>query len=74
MIGLLRAKPGGERIPVVMGDFADVDVEGTFPLVYLAFNTLFALLDQDRQVECFVNVARALEPGDGSFSTPSCPI
>ena len=38
-------------------------VEGTFPLVYLAFNTLFALLDQERQVDCFVNVARALEPG-----------
>jgi len=63
MISLLRAKPGGDRIPVVMGDFADVAVEETFPLVYLAFNTLFALLDQARQVECFQNVARALEPG-----------
>ena len=28
---------------------------GTVPLVYLAFNTLFALLDQDRQVDCFVS-------------------
>jgi SAM-dependent methyltransferase len=63
MIGLLRAKPGGDRIPVVLGDFADVSVEETFPLVYLAFNTLFALLDQARQVECFQNVARVLEPG-----------
>ncbi|MDP9495448.1 MAG: class I SAM-dependent methyltransferase [Actinomycetota bacterium] len=63
MIGLLRAKPGGDRIQVVTGDFADVGVEETFPLVYLGFNTLFALLDQTRQVECFQNVARALEPG-----------
>jgi SAM-dependent methyltransferase len=63
MIELLRAKDGGGAIEVVKGDFADVGVEGTFPLVYLAFNTLFALLDQERQVDCFVNVARALEPG-----------
>jgi len=63
MVGLMRAKPGGDRIPVVMGDFADVAVEDTFPLIYLPFNTLFALLEQERQVECFLNVARALEPG-----------
>jgi SAM-dependent methyltransferase len=48
---------------VIVGDFADVGVDETFPLVYLPFNTLFALLDQNRQVECFQNVARALEPG-----------
>ena len=63
MVALLRAKAGGEAIDVVMGDFADVPVEHSFPLVYLAFNTLFALLEQDRQVDCFRNVARALEPG-----------
>lgn len=63
MVALLRDKPGGEKIPVVLGDFADVDVDQTFPLVYLPFNTLFALLDQARQVECFQNVAQALEPG-----------
>lgn len=63
MVALLRAKAGGEAIHVVMGDFADVQVEGSFPLVYLAFNTLFALPDQARQVECFLNVARVLEPG-----------
>jgi SAM-dependent methyltransferase len=63
MIGLLRAKPGGDGIEIIKGDFADVGVERTYPLVYLAFNTLFALLDQGRQVDCFVNTARALEPG-----------
>ncbi len=67
MISLLRAKPGGEDIEVIMGDFADVPVgERRFPLVYLVFNTLFALPSQQRQIECFANVAAALEP-EGRF-------
>lgn len=63
MVSRLRTKPGGEEIEVIMGDFADVPVDGTFPLIYLPFNTLFGLLDQDRQVGCFENVASHLEPG-----------
>ena len=68
MIEKLRAKPGGGGIAVSIGDFADVPVDGTFRLVYLVANTLFALLDQDRQVRCFVNVAQHLEEG-GRFVT-----
>lgn len=63
MVARLRAKPGGEEIPVTEGDFADVPVDGEFPLIYLAFNTLFALPSQGRQVECFENVASHLESG-----------
>lgn len=63
MVSRMRAKPGGEAIPVVMGDFGDVAVEDEFPLIYLVFNTIFGLLTQDRQVECFQNVAEHLEPG-----------
>ncbi len=63
MVAKLRAKPGGEDLPVTIGDFADVDIEETFPLIYLAFNTIFGLLTQERQVECFENVAGHLEPG-----------
>ena len=63
MVSQLKAKAGGGAVDVVMGDFADVDVDGSFPLVYLAFNTLFALLTQERQLECFANVAEHLEPG-----------
>lgn len=63
MISLLRAKPGGDGIEVIKGDFADVEVVGEFPLVYLPFNTLFALTTQERQIECFVNTSRVLEPG-----------
>jgi SAM-dependent methyltransferase len=63
MVGRLRAKPGGESIPVTIGDMAEVGVSGPFRLVYLVFNTLFGLLSQARQAECFRNVARVLDPG-----------
>ena len=66
MIDRLRSKPGGDLISVTMGDFADVAVTGTYPLVYLVFNTLFNLLTQDDQVRCFQNVAAHLDP-DGCF-------
>jgi hypothetical protein len=66
MIAELRAKPGGDRLAVTLGDFADVPVTGSFRLVYLVFNTLFNLLTQDDQVRCFVNVAEHLSD-DGSF-------
>lgn len=63
MIDRLRAKPGGDRIPVTLGDFADAAVDGQFSLIYVIFNTFFGLLTQDDQVRCFENVARHLLPG-----------
>jgi SAM-dependent methyltransferase len=60
MVARLRAKQGGDRIPVTLGDFADVAVEGKFTLVYVVFNTLFALQTQEAQVRCFENVAAHL--------------
>lgn len=66
MVARLRAKPGGDGIPVTVGDFADVGVEGNFRLIFCVFNTFFALLTQEDQVRCFQNVARHLT-GDGSF-------
>src|SRR6516162_10102229 len=63
MVEQLRAKPGGESIPVTIGDMADVAVSGRFRLVYLVFNSLFGLLSQARQAQCFGSVARVLEPG-----------
>jgi SAM-dependent methyltransferase len=62
----LRAKPGGQAIAVSLGDFAGVPVEGSYRLVYVVFNTFFALLTQDDQVRCFAGVARHLAPG-GAF-------
>jgi SAM-dependent methyltransferase len=66
MVAQIRAKPGGDGIAVTMGDFADVPVPGTYPLIYLVFNTLFALLTQEDQVRCFQNVAAHLAD-DGVF-------
>jgi SAM-dependent methyltransferase len=66
MVSRLREKPGGRDIPVTMGDFAEVGVEGRFRLIYLVFNTIFALLTQEDQVRCFANVARHLTE-DGVF-------
>jgi hypothetical protein len=63
MVERLRAKPGGEAIPVTLGDFADLPVEGSFTLVYAVFNTFFSLLTQGAQVRCFQAVAGRLAPG-----------
>lgn len=63
MVARLRAKPGGERVVVTIGDFADVDAPGEFALVYVVFNTFFALLTQDEQARCFRNVAERLSAG-----------
>jgi SAM-dependent methyltransferase len=66
MVAKLCAKPGGAGIKVTMGDFANVAVEGRFSLVFVAFNTIFALLSQEEQVRCFANVSAHLD-SDGVF-------
>jgi SAM-dependent methyltransferase len=63
MVAKLRAKPGGDRVPVTIGDFADVDIDGRFSLVFVAYSTFFALRDADAQRRCFERVAVGLEPG-----------
>jgi len=63
MVSQLRAKPGADRITVTFGNFADVPAEGKFALVYVVFNTFFALSAQEEQVRCFRNVAEHLAPG-----------
>lgn len=65
MVEKLRQKPGGEAIPVTMGDFAEFDLEERYSLVYVVFNTFFAPLTQEAQVRCFMNVTRHLS--DGGF-------
>lgn len=60
---LLR-KPGGDRIPVAIGDMATTRVDGQFSLVYLVYNGITNLLTQQGQVDCFRNAAEHLVPGD----------
>lgn len=63
MVAQLRRKPGGDAIPVVIGDMATTRVPGEFSLVYLVWNTISNLRTQDEQVQCFENAARHLAPG-----------
>jgi SAM-dependent methyltransferase len=66
MVAQLRAKPGGDLLEVVIGDFASTRLESSFSLVYLVFNTIMNLTTQAAQVACFRNAAAHLEAG-GSF-------
>lgn len=66
MVSKLRAKRGGDSMPVMVGDFADVGIDGPYDFVFLVFNTLFNLTSQDDQVRCFRNVAERLRAG-GAF-------
>ena len=65
MVARMRAKPGGANVPVVIGDFAEVAtlVDRRYPLVYLAFNSLFELGSQDEQLHCIQGVADRLVEG-----------
>lgn len=66
MVEVLRTKPGGDRLAVTIGNFADVPVAGSYRLIYVVWNTMFNLLTQDDQVRCYANVAAHLDDG-GSF-------
>jgi len=66
MVAKLRERSGSESIKVTMGNFADVDVTGKFNLIFIVFNTFYALLTQEEQVRCFRNVAAHLTD-DGVF-------
>jgi SAM-dependent methyltransferase len=66
MIEHLRAKPGGPDIPVTLGDFAEFSVTEKYPLIYVVFNTFFALTNQEDQLRCIENVAKHLTE-DGLF-------
>jgi SAM-dependent methyltransferase len=74
MVARMRAKPGGDRIPVTIGDMADVapDTDALFAMVFVVFSTFFFLQTQEDQVRCFANVARRLLPG-GRFVL-ECPV
>ena len=63
MAAQLRSKPGGDAVPVTIGDMTTTRVEGSFRLVYLVYNTIGNVETQDRQVACFAAAAAHLEPG-----------
>ena len=61
MVNEICEKEGGESLPVTIGDFADVEVEGAFSLIFVIYNTFFMLTDQEDQIRCFENVASHLD-------------
>jgi SAM-dependent methyltransferase len=69
MIERLRAKPGGDAIPVAVGDMADVDLSALpgaptrFAVVFVAFNTFFNLPDETAQRRCLRRAREVLAPG-----------
>jgi SAM-dependent methyltransferase len=63
MVRQLRAKPGGAELPVTIGDFGKSGPAGPFSLVYVPFNTFFALDTQAAQRSCAAWVAASLAPG-----------
>jgi len=63
MLEELRKKPGAAGIEATLGDFGEVETARRYRLVYVVFNTFFALTTQDEQLSCFTSVAERLEPG-----------
>lgn len=66
MIERLRAKPGGSAIAVTVGDMADVVLPGPPAAcagVFVAYNTFFALADEQAQRRCLQGVADLLDDG-----------
>jgi SAM-dependent methyltransferase len=65
MVARMRAKPGGDRIPVTIGDMADVDpgTDERYAMVFVVYTTFFFLMTQEDQVRCFANAADRLLPG-----------
>ena len=71
IVARMRAKPGGDAIPVTISDFSDFSLKDgsrdrKFRLVYVVFNTLFQATSQQAQVNCFRSVAAHLTD-DGMF-------
>ena len=60
MLDRLAARDPGERVTVVVGDMVDDLPAGPFDLAFVAYNTIFNLLTEQRQRACFAAVAAAL--------------
>jgi SAM-dependent methyltransferase len=65
MVSRLLAKPGGERVHAVVGDMAELDLDGPppFAVVLCAFNTFFNLTSAEAQRRCLGRVVDLLAPG-----------
>ncbi|MBB4642992.1 MULTISPECIES: class I SAM-dependent DNA methyltransferase [Sphingomonadales] len=62
MLERLKRKPGAEKLSLVLGDMADVPLEGPFGLIYCVASFNY-LLTQDDQLRLFANAANRLASG-----------
>lgn len=61
MLDRMAAKPGGDRVTALLGDMAEPPVDDRrFGLVFVAYNTLFNLVEPGDQQRCLANVAALL--------------
>lgn len=64
MLAELAAKPGGAAVEGVLGDMAAPPLgDRTFAVVFVAYNTIFNLVDPDAQRRCLAEAAGRLMPG-----------
>ena len=64
MLARLGAKPGGDAVECLLGDMARPDVgDRRFAVVFVAYNTLFNLIDPGDQERCLASAASCLAPG-----------
>jgi SAM-dependent methyltransferase len=63
MASTLRAKTPGERVRVIVGDFAEVEFDGPYDLIYSVESVLCILYPRERLLGCLRRVARSLKPG-----------
>ena len=66
MLQQLAAKPGSAAVRVTLADMADKLPMGPFTLAFIAYNTIWNLLTEERQRRCFSQVAERLANG-GAF-------
>jgi SAM-dependent methyltransferase len=66
MLERLADRDPGRLIDVVCGDMVADLPDGPFDAALVAYNTIFNLPDEQRQLSCFAAVAERLRPG-GSF-------
>lgn len=63
MIAVLRARPGGDAVHTVVGDFTTDTVGSDFDVVLLAVNTLFAVPTQAGQIAALTRAAEQVAEG-----------
>ncbi|MCU1487192.1 MAG: putative methyltransferase [Actinomycetia bacterium] len=64
MLDRMRAKPGGDRVPTTVADFAEQlpEVPGGFAVVLVTFNTFLNLVAPGAQERCLALVRNVLRP------------